>query len=157
MDSELSLNELLHLTCLGASAQPETGGDLLLHFGGWQLYDDPPNPKLLASERGKWSLMLMCPWRLDGLTAVICDWRSVAEPGKRLDQAYLALEGLSVEAIQLSNPGFDLRIRFSSDISLIALCDSVGRSKDCWYLLRPDNSSIVATRDFRLVYEPPEA
>lgn len=155
MTVEDALQELLHRSCLGAVAQPETDGDLLLHFGGWQLYEDPPNPNLLTSERGRWSLMLHCPWRLDGPSSVICDWRSVADPDRQLEQSYLAMEGLSVEVIELSRPGLDLRIQFSRGFRLTALCDSAGKTDDCWYLLRPDDSSVAATRDFRLVYEPP--
>jgi len=155
VSGEEVVQELLNRPCLAAIAQPETGGDLLLHFGGWQPYEDPPNPRVLTSERGKWSLMLCCPWRLDGPRAPICDWRSVADSGKQSQQPYLVLEGLTIEAVELIKPGLDLRLHFARGFRLSALCDSVGSSDDCWYLLRPDDSSIAATRDFRLLYEPP--
>ena len=151
------LRELVHLPCIGAVAQPETHGDLLLHFGGWQQYENPPNPALLASERGKWSLMVLCPWRLDGPTAVICDWQSVANPEMQAAQAHVVMEGLTVESIELSRPGLDLRIQFSRGHTMNILCHSAGKTDDCWYLLRPDDSSIAATHDFRLVCEPPAA
>lgn len=155
MTAEDALRELLYRPCLGAVAQPETDGDLLLHFGGWQLYEDPPDPALLTSERGRWSLMLRCPWRLDGPSSVICDWRSVSDSDRQSEQSHLAVEGLTVESIDLSRPGLDLRIQFSRGCRLTTLCDSSGKTEDCWYLLRPDDSSVAATHDFRLVYEPP--
>lgn len=153
ISGEEILRELLNRPCLAAIAQPETGGDFLLHFGGWQLYENDPNPKILTSERGKWSLMLRCPWRLDGPQFPVCDWRSVADSDKHLQQPYLVLEGLTLEAIELAKPGLDLRLNFTRGFQLITLCDSSGPTNDCWYLLRPDESSIAATRDFRLVYE----
>lgn len=155
MNLEDLLQELSHRVCLGATAQPETGGDLLLHFAGWQAYEEPPSARLLSTERGKWSLMLCSPWRLDGPTAVVCDWRSVADPLQESVEAYAAFEGLTVESVGLERPGLDLRIEFSREFVLKVQCDSRGRSNDCWFLLRPDDSSIAATRDFRLNYEPP--
>ena len=152
MTPEEILQELSHRVCLGATAQPETGGDMLLHFGRWQAYEGLPSPRLHATERGKWALMLYCPWRLDGPTEVICDWRSVADPAQQSKQAYVAFEGLTVESIALARPGLDLCIEFSRGHVLRVLCDSRGRSTDSWFLLLPDDSSIVATRDFRLVH-----
>jgi hypothetical protein len=61
LNPEHIVRELLHRTCIGAVAQPETGGDLLLHFGDWQHYETPPNPALLATERGKWSFDVIKP------------------------------------------------------------------------------------------------
>jgi hypothetical protein len=141
--------------CLAAVAQPDTGGDLLLHFGDWQRYEDTPNARLLTVERGNWSLMLRCPWRLDGPTNTICDWRSVADPSEPSLDRFLVLTGRVVTSVKVIKPGFDLRLRFSGGLRLSALCDSAGSSEDCWYLLRPDDSSIAATRNFRIVYDPP--
>lgn len=155
MRLEDMLLELVHLPCIGAVAQPETGGDLLLHFGGWQLYEDPPKPSILTSERGKWSLMILCPWRLDGPTGVVCDWRSVGDAERQATEAHLAVEGLAVESIELSKPGHDLQIGFTRGYSLKVLCDSDGKTTDCWYLLMPDDTSLAATRDYQLVREPP--
>jgi hypothetical protein len=153
---DVALTELVRLPCIGAVAQPETGGDLLLHFGDWQRYADLPHPRVRTVERGSWSLMICCPWRLDGPTAVLCDWRSVADPARQGEQAHLVVEGLAVESVVLSPPGLDLQIQFSRGVRLRVLCDSSGKTDDCWYLLRPDESSVAATREFRLVYEPPE-
>jgi hypothetical protein len=150
---EAFIYELLHRTCIGAVAQPETGGDLVLHFSDWQPYEALPSPALLATERGKWSLMLSTPWRLDGPGGVVCDWRAVSDPDKESQELHAAFEGLRVEAIKLTKPGNDLDLDLSRGHKLRVLCDSVGASDDCWYLLRPDSSSVGATRDYRLVYE----
>ena len=149
------LQELRRRPCIGAVAQSETGGDLLLHFGEWQLYEDPPDPKLLTSERGCWSLMVMCPWRLDGPAGAVCDWRSVAEPERENADAYLQFEGLVVDAIRVGRPGLDLEIDFDRGYRLRTLCDSSGKTNDCWYLLLPDDSSLVANRRHQLLHEPP--
>lgn len=107
------------------SRRPETQGSLLLHFGDWQLYEDPPDPKLLVAERGKWSMMIYCPWRLDDVTNVLCDWRSVADKSKQSLEAHSAIEGLCVERIRLIKPANDLEIRFSSnEHRLRVFCDS---------------------------------
>jgi len=150
-----TIEELIGRVCLAAIAQPETGGNLLLHFGRWQTYENPPDPGIAVSERGNWSLMIKCPWRLDSNTAVICDWRSTGDAENARAEAHLSMEGLTVEDVELSHPGLDFRLRFSSGHQLLMLCDSAGAYGDCWYLLRPDDSSVAATRDFRLVYEPP--
>jgi hypothetical protein len=155
LDPESLIRELIHRTCIGAVAQPETGGDLLLHFGDWQPYETPPNPALLATERGKWSLMLSSAWRFDGPSGVICDWRSVSDPEKESQESHMAFEGLRVEAIKLVKPGNDLELIFSHGHTLRSLCDSFGTGDDCWYILRPDASSVAATHDYRLIYEPP--
>ena len=152
---EYLIRELLHRTCIGATAQPETGGDLLLHFGDWQSYEPLANPRLQVTERGKWSLMLSSPWRLDGPNGVVCDWRSVANPQKESDELHLAFEGLRVEGITVMKPANDLDVAMSRGHRLRVLCDSDGSSDDCWFVLRPDASSIAATHDFRLTYEPP--
>jgi hypothetical protein len=128
-----------------------------MHFGEWQSYEDPPNPRLLTTERGKWSLMILCPWRLDSPTSPVCDWRSVSSPEDQDAEAQLVLEGLAVEAIELHKPGLDLELRFTGGYRFRSLCDSDGKTEDCWYLLLPDNSSLVATRDHRLVSAPPSA
>jgi hypothetical protein len=155
VDPEEIVRELFHRTCIGAVAQPETGGALLLHFADWQPYEEPLNKALLSSERGKWSLMVHSPWRLDGPSAIVCDWRSVADVEKAIDEAHLSFEGLRVEVIDLIKPGNDLRIVFSRGFALKVLCDSEGVTEDCWYLLRPDDSTVAATHGFRLIYEPP--
>lgn len=148
------LRELVGRPCVGAIAQPETDGDLLLDFGGWQSYDDRRDERLLATERGKWTLMIGCPWRLDGPKSPVCDWRSVAEPAGRFAEAHLVFEGLSVEDLFVHRPGIDLELRLSRGFVLRVFCDSAGNSEECWYLLRPDGSSVTATREFRLVSEP---
>jgi hypothetical protein len=153
-DPKELLRELLSRTCIGAVAQPETGGDLLLHFAEWQQYESPPDPTLLASERGKWTMLLSCPWRLDSPTGVVCDWRSVADPVLEREQAHAKFEGLQVEEIDLKLPANDLEVRFGNGDVLRLLCDSSGIGDDCWYILRPDGSSIAATRDYRLTFEP---
>jgi hypothetical protein len=152
-DAVTEMQALLDLVCLGAGAQPETGGDLLLHFGDWIPYEVPPRPDLLTVERGRWSLMISCPWRIDGPHGVICDWASVADSEQQDAQGFLALEGRTVTKLQVDSPGLDLQIVFSDGYRLSALCDSRGSSDDCWYVLRPDDSSIVAKRTFELVIE----
>lgn len=155
LNPEHLIRELLHRTCIGAIAQPETGSDLLLHFGDWQPYETPPNPALLTTERGKWSLMLSSPWRLDGPRGVVCDWRSVSDPEKESLESHVAFEGLRIETIKLLKPGNDLEVMLSRGHTLRVLCDSQGANDDCWYILRPDSSSVAATHDYRLIYEPP--
>ncbi len=155
MQIDDALLDIINRPCLGAIAQPETDGDLLLHFGEWQFYEDPPDPRLLTSERGKWSLMIHCPWRLDSPTSTVCDWRSVSDPEQESAASHLVLEGLMIEAVELHRPGLDLELRFAGGYRIKSLCDSEGKSGDCWYLLLPDGSSLVATRDHRLVREPP--
>jgi len=149
------LRELLNRPCLAAFAQPETDGDLLLHFAGWQPYETPMREDLLTSERGQWSLMLLSPWRLDGPTSVICDWKSVGDSSQGQEHPYLVLEGLVVEQVTLRKPGLDLLIEFSGGVRLTTLSDSAGKTDDCWYLLRPDESSIAATHGFQLTYQKP--
>ena len=149
------LENIVGRPCIGAVAQHETGGDLLLHFASWQSYEDPPDENLLASERGAWSLMVLCPWRLDSFAEVITDWRAVADRGSASRDRYLILEGLSVEEVDLQYPGLDITIRFSRGYVLKTLCDSNGKTSDCWYLLMPDESTLVARRNYRLEVEPP--
>jgi hypothetical protein len=156
MPLEDALLNLVNRPCIGVVAQPETNGDLLMHFGAWQSYDDSPDSRLLTTERGKWSLMILCPWRLDGLLAPVCDWRSVGNRDNQDTEAQLVLEGLTVETIDLHKPGLDLELRFTGGYRLRSLCDSDGKTRDCWYLLLPDSSSLVATRDYRLRQELPE-
>jgi hypothetical protein len=146
------LDQILHRPCIGAVAQHETGGSLLLHFGLWQLYEDPPNPRLQTTERGNWSLMIHCPWRLDSPKHFVCDWRSVSKASNDRVEAQLALEGSTVDSIQLTRPGLDLRLGFDTGYTLHTLCDSTGTSDDCWYLLLPDDSSVVATRSGNLIH-----
>jgi hypothetical protein len=148
------LQELRSRTCLGAVAQPETGGDILLHFGGWQSYEELPHPRLLVTERGKWSLMLRCPWRLDDGTSVVCDWRAVADRERETEQPYVAFEGLRVDSVELVKPALDLILCFSHGFRLVTSCGSSRMTDDCWYLLRPDGSSVAATRAFQLVFSP---
>lgn len=150
------LQELVGRPCVGAVAQPETDGDLLLDFGGWQDYEESPNSRLLSTERGKWSLMVCCPWRLDGPGAPVCDWRSVAHPDRQEAEEHLALEGMTVEALTLEQPGMDLVVRLSRGHVLRVFCDSEGKADECWYVIRPDGSTVTATRSFRLEFEPPK-
>lgn len=147
--------ELLHRTCIGATAQPETGGDLVLDFGNWQTYAAVENRRVLTTERGRWALMLSSPWRLDGPKGVVCDWRLVANAEEQSRESHLAFEGLRVEAMKLIKPANDLEIALSGGHTLRVLCDSEGTGNDCWYILRPDASSVAATHDYRLIYEPP--
>src|SRR3954447_7722989 len=127
LNPERLIRELIHRTCIGAVAQPETGGDLLLHFGDWQHYQIPPHAALITTERGKWSVMLSSPWRLDGPSGVVCDWRSVSDPEAESRESHVAFEGLRVEAIELLKPGNDLEISLSRGHMLRVLCDSAGR------------------------------
>jgi hypothetical protein len=153
MNVETVVQELRHRTCIGAVAQAETGGSLLLHFGDWQSYESPPDPALLASERGKWSLMIRSPWRLDTNESVVCDWRTITNAQPRSGEHHSIFEGLRVEDVVVTKPANDLKIVFSRLHTLHVLCDSDGDTADCWYLLRPDDSSIAATHDYQLVYE----
>lgn len=146
--------ELLHRTCIGATAQPETGGDLLLDFGSWQPYPTVENSNILTTERGRWALMVSTPWRLDGPNGVVCDWRSVENVEEQSRESHLAFEGLRVERMKLMKPANDLEIALSGGHTLRMLCDSEGSGDDCWYILRPDASSVAATHDYRLIYEP---
>ena len=151
------LNELIGRPCVGAIAQSETGGNLLLDFGGWQEYQAPQHGRLQSTERGKWTLMIECPWRLDGSDMPVSDWRCVADSERKDSEAHLVLEGLCVEELAVRRPGLDLTIRLSRGYVLRISCDSDAKSAECWYLIRPDGSSLSATRDYQLVWESPRS
>ena len=156
MVAEDLLTDLQGKECIDAIAQTETGGHLLVHFGQRIPYKGNQNANVYTSERGEWSLMVQCPWRIDGPEGVFSDWTTVAEGGFESNPPHKVLQGLFVESVELALSGMDLRIRFRRGVTLNVFCDLDGHTPECWYLLLPDESSIVAMRGQRVSLEPPE-
>jgi hypothetical protein len=96
-----------------------------LDLGAKIARDQPlpyPNVKLTPEEhkfRGEVVLYLEnCPWRLDGFNDVIASWNDHNGPKGRLVQGLRSLIGAQVRQAEISRPGLDLIVRFSSGHTL---------------------------------------
>jgi hypothetical protein len=99
--------------------------------------------------------MISSPWRIDTSVRVLCDWSVDADDTSFGAAALADIVGATVEAVTLGDPGLDLGIHLSGDRRLTILCCARGETDDCWYMQRPDDSIVVASRRFQLALVPP--
>jgi hypothetical protein len=156
MSSQQHIDSLVGKRCIGAIAQKETGGDLLLHFGREVPYSGSGGPKLKATHRGEWSLMIECPWRLENSDYTVADWTTVTSDSPERRDQHLVLNERTVASVQLADVGPDLTIRFDGGFTLTVFCGLEPSFPECWFLLLPDGRSVVAGPGGRVSIEEPE-
>lgn len=144
------LDRLVGLRCVGATAQIETGGDLLVHFGKW-VTDVTGSKRLPPTQRGEYVLMIAStPWRLDGKDEPLGDWETVTDEASPYFGGHRLLANRTLERAEVEPPAWDLQLTFSESIRLSVFCDLKPRRPENWFVLGPEGQELVAGPGYRL-------
>lgn len=138
-DFERSVTLLTGKPCWGVSAGRGTGSRFVLDLGATVRRAHPVrNPHLMKKQQeyqGELSLFVVCAWRLDSATRVICGWKDSNAPDGAMTRGLRALVGRTVESVLVYKPGYDLVIDFRG-YSLEIFCDCTsGSAEDSNYTL----------------------
>ena len=113
------------------------GSVLSVDFGALgRRTDDPESARM----HGWRHLTVLAPWRIETRTAVVCDWNVEGGPSGRIGQLSQALVGQRVVAAVARPPGWDLRIEFEGDLSLVVFGDATTDREDAWFILGTDGA-----------------
>lgn len=109
------------------------------------------NPHLSMNARqydGSLELFIMCVWRIDSASEVICGGWSGNKKGEEMLMGLERLCGQKVEEIIIIQPSFDFELRFSNSLWLKVFCDQTNVSEmyDNYSLFTQDIIYTVATK-----------
>jgi hypothetical protein len=146
------LASLVGQRCWGAVAGSGTGSVVSLSFGRMIPRTTPlANPHLSTAVReneAELGLYIECAWRIDGPDAVVAGcWDDNQADGPMLG-GLAQLIDQSVVAADVTEPAFDLHLRFSNGIVLRVFCDKTNRDDgdDNYSLMIPSTTLIVGCR-----------
>jgi hypothetical protein len=146
------LERLENRTCIGFTAGEVTGSVVDLEFEPRRLRSRPLRNLNLTEEqrRGEpeYSILIECAWRLDGRHGVICGAWDDNSPDGTMLRGLREIIGEAVESYQLSDPGLDLELRFSSGRTLRIFCDQVNEfdEYDNYSVFSPSEIIVVGTK-----------
>lgn len=127
-DFEQIIKKLVGTPCIGFAAGSGTGSVIDLVFGKkiprQKPIDNPFLSKVLRDNKGEYSLLIECVWRLETNKKVICGaWDDNSQNGPMLKGLQKIVDH-NVDFIHLSKPGLDLQIGFDNGFVLRIFCDS---------------------------------
>lgn len=121
------LAKLRGKTCWGVAAGKGTGSAIVLDFGTKIPRRDPiSNPALSAMHRrleGEVALYIRCAWRLDSKAGVLCGSTDSNSLGGPMVTGLLSLCDRRVRTVDVSRPGFDVKLGFVGGLRLWVFCD----------------------------------
>jgi hypothetical protein len=101
-----------------------------------------------AKPTGWRSLLIVCPWRLQRSTGVLCDWNAESSRGGELAACVARMVGQVVASAQVSPPAGDLTLSFADDLQLAVFSDGDIDRGYAWTMLGTDGLELAAGTRF---------
>ena len=131
----VAIEKLCGLPC--TRVKNSVGSISSLEFG--DLAPSPDDPTVL---HGIFSLMLYCPWRIDGPSGAVGDWNLPGGHDGRIASVLGLVVGATVTGVRLHPPSGDLGLSFSNRHQLFAFVDSSGFGGAAWVLFGRDGAEV---------------
>jgi hypothetical protein len=143
---------LLGRTVQGIIAGEGTGTAIKIDFSA--LENEPvrigsnPIDRLSSAVLHPFELLVLCAWRLDSESGVVCGHLDDNSPGGLMISGVESLRGRVVVDVALSGPGWDLALSFDEQMTLRIFCDQVNQSdlEDNFHFYYPGGATTVGTR-----------